>query len=89
MESDSLSSSRGAGPTIPDQREDTWGQSFGYDEMSRQADKQISRGIIMAKSKFTPKASKTKKSKGRKTGRGHGNAWKAYVSPTSNTPIPW
>jgi hypothetical protein len=40
------------------------------------------------KSTFTGKT-KAKKAKGRKTGRGHGNAWKAYVSPTSNTPIPW
>jgi hypothetical protein len=41
------------------------------------------------KATFTAKPKKAKKPKRGKSGRGHGNAWKAYVSPTSNTPIPW
>ena len=48
----------------------------------------------MAKSKFTAKATGTKKAKKPRTrkprtGRGHGNAWKAYAGGISNAPIPW
>jgi hypothetical protein len=41
------------------------------------------------KATFTPKPKKAKKPKGRKSGRGHGNNWKAYVGGISNAPIPW